>query len=258
VFLLSYLDGRRSIFPEGGVDQFLELYNLPASQKGNIKRFQELKIKENLSPSEQEDLNSLTIALQHYIIDVETWNKFADAIVNLENFFLNETEPYLQAKKAEITNYTDTKMLETTNYVDTKKLEFQAEVDKMTYRGEWQPNTQYLKKNIVTSGGNGYIAKLDNINQSPPNATYWGQISKKGDKGDPSLNINYKGTYEPSMPYVLGDAVTFGGLWYYAKQNTIGNPPTDATYWELQNNQVLVGDTEPFDNRIVGWIDTSI
>lgn len=233
---MSYLDGRRSIFPEGGVDQFLELYNLPASQKGNIKRFQELKIKENLSPSEQEELNGLTIALQHYIIDVETWNKFADAIVNMQKFFKEGVEPY----------------------IEDKKLEFQAEVDKMTYRGEWQPNTQYFKKNVVTSGGNGYIAKLDNINQSPPNATYWGQISKKGDKGDPSLNINYKGAYEPSMPYVLGDAVTFGGLWYYAKQNTVGNPPTNATYWELQNNQVLVGDIEPFDNRVVGWIDTSI
>ena len=232
---MSYLDGRRSNFPEQ-LDQVLELFSMPASQKNNVKRFQELKLKENLIPSEQTELNNLTISLQRYIIDVEKFNFFGDVLISMQKFFKEGVEPY----------------------IENKKLEFQAEVDKMTYRGDWQPNTQYFKKNVVTSDGNGYIAKLDNINQSPPNATYWGQISKKGDKGDPSLNINYKGTYEPSMPYVLGDAVTFGGLWYYAKQNTIGNVPTDATYWEIQNNQVLVGDIEPFDNRIVGWIDTSI
>ena len=232
---MSYLDGRRSNFPEQ-LDQVLELFSMPASQKNNVKRFQELKLKENLIPSEQTELNNLTISLQRYIIDVEKFNFFGDVLISMQKFFKEGVEPY----------------------IENKKLEFQAEVDKMTYRGDWQPNTQYFKKNVVTSDGNGYIAKLDNINQSPSNATYWGQISKKGDKGDPSLNINYKGTYEPSMPYVLGDAVTFGGLWYYAKQNTIGNVPTDATYWEIQNNQVLVGDIEPFDNRIVGWIDTSI
>ncbi len=244
---MSYLDGRRSNFPDGGIDQFLELYNLPASQRGNMARYQELKLKTNLTSGEQEELNNLTITLQHYIIDVEKWNKFADAIINVEKFFLEETEPYLQAKKDEITDYTD-----------TKKLEFQAEVDKLTYRGEWQPNTQYHKKNVVTSGGEGFIAKLDSINQSPPNVTYWGKIAKKGDKGDPSLNISYKGEYDSAMAYVMGDAVTFGGLWYYAKQNTKGNPPTNATYWEIQTNQTLVSDTQPFDSRITGWVDTSL
>ena len=255
---MSYLDGRRSSFPDGGVDQFLELYNLPTSQRGNMKRYQELTLKDGLSNPEQSELNNLTVALQHYIIDVEKWNKFADAIVNLEVFFLSETEPYLQAKKDEITNYTDTKMLETTNYVEDKKLEFQAEVNKLVYKGDWQPGIQYYKKNIVTSSGEGFIAKLDSINQPPPNATYWSKIASKGEKGDPSLNINFKGEYEPSMPYVLGDAVTFGGLWYYAKQNTKGNPPTNATYWEIQTNQTLVSDVQPFDSRITGWVDTSL
>ncbi|HHU60244.1 TPA: hypothetical protein GXZ34_04935 [bacterium] len=233
---MSYLDGRRSVFPEGGYDQILELFSLPASQRNNMKRYQELKLKENLSTNEQDELNSLTITLQHYIISEERMNLFGDILINMQKFFTENVEPY----------------------IENKKLEFQAEVDKMTYRGDWQPNTQYFKKNVVTSGGNGYIAKSDNLNQSPPNATYWGQISRKGDKGDPSLNINFKGAYEPSMPYVLGDAVTFGGLWYYAKQNTIGNPPTDATYWEIQTNQTLVSDTQPFDSRITGWVDTSL
>lgn len=255
---MSYLDGRRSVFPEGGYDQILELFSLPPSQKNNMKRYQELKLKENLTTNEQDELNSLTITLQHYIISEERMNLFGDILINMQKFFKEGVEPYVDNMKTDVLNYTDTKKNEITNYIDTKKLEFQAEVDKLVARGEWQPNTQYYKKNIVTNGGMGFIAILDNINQPPPNPTYWSKIADKGEKGDPSLNINFKGEYDAAMSYVMGDAVTYGNLWYYAKQNTKGNPPTNATYWELQTNQTLVSDTQPFDSRVTGWIDTSL
>ena len=231
---MSYLDGRRSVFPEGGYDQILELFSLPPSQRNNMKRYQELKLKENLTTDEQNELNSLTVALQHYIISEERMNLFGDILINIK-FFKEGVEPY----------------------IESKKLEFQAEVDKLNYRAEWQPGVQYYK-NIVTSGGEGYIAKLDNINQPPPNTTYWGKIGVKGEKGDPSLNINFKGEYDPAMSYTLGDAVYLVDYGIIAKQNTKGNPPTNATYWELQTNQTLVSDTQPFDSRITGWIDTSL
>mgnify|MGYP001247230312 FL=1 len=233
---MSYLDGRRSIFPEGGVDQIQERYNLPASLKPSLKRYQELYLKESLSPNEQTELNNLTIVLRPYMPDVEHLNFVGDVLVNTQKFFKNGVEPY----------------------IEEKKLDFQAEVDKLTYRGEWQPNTQYYKKNVVTSGGEGFIAKVDSINQAPPSATYWGKIAQKGEKGDPSLNISFKGAYDSAMAYTLGDAVTYGGLWYYAKQNTKGNPPTNADYWELQSNQTLVSDVEPFDNRVTLWINTNL
>ena len=233
---MSYLDGRRSIFPEGGVDQIQERYNLPASLKPSLKRYQELYLKESLSPNEQTELNNLTIVLRPYMPDVEHLNFVGDVLVNTQKFFENGVEPY----------------------IEEKKLDFQAEVDKLTYRGEWQPNTQYYKKNVVTSGGEGFIAKVDSINQAPPSATYWGKIAQKGEKGDPSLNISFKGAYDSAMAYTLGDAVTYGGLWYYAKQNTKGNPPTNADYWELQSNQTLVSDVEPFDNRVTLWINTNL
>lgn len=233
---MSYIDGRRSVFPDGGVDSFLELYSLPSSQRSNLGRYQFLKLQNNLTPAEQTELNNLTITLQHYIIDVEKWNKFADAVFNLETFFLDET----------------------VGYIEQKQTEFQSEVDKLAVRGEWQPGVQYYKKNIVTSSGEGFIAKTDNINQSPSSTTHWSKIAAKGEKGDPSLNISYKGAYEISRAYVVGDAVTFGGLWYYAKQNTLGNSPINDDYWALQSNQAVVSSTQPFDNRITGWIDTSL
>lgn len=232
---MTYLDGRRSNFP-AQMDNILELFNLPASQKNNAQRYQELVLKDSLTPNEQIELNNLTVALQHYIIDVEKWNLFGDIIINMQQFFKDNVE----------------------GYVESKQIEFQAEVDKLTFRGDWQPGVQYYQKNIVTSSGEGYIAKADNINQPPPNTTYWSKIAAKGAKGEPSLNISYKGEYDPSRAYVVGDAVTFGGLWYYAKQNTLGNSPINDVYWSLQSNQAVVSDVQPFDSRITGWIDTSL
>lgn len=236
---MSYLDGRRSKFPDDGIDKILEMFDLPHSQKENALRYRELKLKEVLSQNEQAELNQLTGILQDYIITPETWNYFGDVLINMQKFFKEGVEPY----------------------IEDRKKEFQQEIDKFAYLEEWKPDIYYYKKNIVKSGGSAYIAKLDNINQPPPIAKYWGLIAEKGDKGEPSLNIHYRGEYDPAMAYVQGDAVVFGEkhkLWYYAKKNTQGNPPTNPEYWELQNNQTYVGDTEPFDKRITLWIDTNI
>ncbi len=231
---MSYLTGNLSSFPDS-VDTFLEVYELPNAQRDNVARFQQLKLQSSLSSAEQMELNDLTIILQHYIISPTTWNKFCDALIATQQFFLNSVEPYIESKKAEL----------------------DAEVNNLRYRGEWDSAEQYYEKNIVTINGEGYIAKLDNKNISPSNTTYWGKISSKGVKGDPSLNINYKGEYISSETYQEGDAVTFNTLWYYAKDTTQGNLPTDSDYWELHSNQVVISNVEPADNRIVGWIDTN-
>ena len=102
---MSYLDGRRSVFPEGGYDQILELFSLPPSQRNNMKRYQELKLKENLTPNEQDELNSLTITLQHYIISEERMNLFGDILINMQKFFKDDVEPYVDNMKTDVLNY---------------------------------------------------------------------------------------------------------------------------------------------------------
>lgn len=244
---MSFLDGRRSKFPKNGqVDDILELFNLPISQKENALEFKNLKSKASLSDSEKIRMNELTVTLQRYILDVEKWNFFGDVIVNMQHHYLEETVGFIETLQEE-----------TTAFVNNKKVEFQTEVDKMTFRGEWQPGLQYYKNNIVTSGGDGFIARKDNINQSPPSEANWSKVTSKGDKGDPSLNINYKGTYSPVTPYIVGDAVVFGGLWYYANQNSTGRSPTNPDFWELHSNQTVVGLEEPFDSRINLWVNTA-
>ena len=45
------------------------------------------------------------------------------------------------------------------------------------------------------------------------------------------LTFTHKGDYDASTAYVLNDVVYYQGSAYIAKQNTTGNVPTNATYW---------------------------
>lgn len=45
--------------------------------------------------------------------------------------------------------------------------------------------------------------------------------------------------YNNATAYVIGDTVTSGGTTYYAKANTTGNAPPNATYWYAMPNGVL-------------------
>ena len=41
------------------------------------------------------------------------------------------------------------------------------------FTGEWSAYTNYAPLDIVTYGGIAYVAAVTNVNQVPPNATYW-------------------------------------------------------------------------------------
>lgn len=69
-----------------------------------------------------------------------------------------------------------------------------------------------------------------------------GEKGDPGDKGDPgtgapSLAIVWRGTYSGATSYVPGDAVSYtSGLVtssYLCKVATLGNDPTDTTYWDV-------------------------
>jgi hypothetical protein len=48
------------------------------------------------------------------------------------------------------------------------------------WRGAWSAAANYVINDVVSSGGNSYIAISANINQLPPNATYWNLIAAAG------------------------------------------------------------------------------
>lgn len=227
----------RSTFvaPNYTVDDFAELFDLSPNQLQDAERYQILKRKSNKTQNEITELNNLTQTLKNHLITPERWNHFADALTNMQIFIKDNVEGYIQVKQQE----------------------FQAEIDKFANRGEWVNTTQYFKKNIVTFNGQSYLAKQDNLNKIPTEALYWQLIAERGAKGDPSLNIYYRGNYNHSAQYELGDAVIYNGVWYYAKTNTVGNIPTNSAFWEIEPKQIYISNIAPFDTRIRLWLDTN-
>lgn len=230
--MAEFLTGSGSTFPTS-IDQIPRLYTLPASEKQYERRYNTLRNKTSLTPEEGAELNALNVRLQDYKLDAEKFNKFGDMVIATQQHYKSETE----------------------GYILLQQLKFEEYVNNFQLKGEWSSSTPYKRFNFVKSDGDIYIAKSDHVNQPPTNTAYWDKMSSKGDKGEPSLNINYRGTYSSSTAYDLGDAVVHEGLWYYAKKSTTNKAPNlNPTDWELQTNQVIKSTVEPGDTRL-DWID---
>ena len=92
---------KRSVFPEGGYDTFIELYDLPPSYEPLVLEFAQLRANQNRTPEEEIRFNELMVMLQNYILDTEKWNRFCDAVTGLQKFFLENTQGYIDGLKTE-------------------------------------------------------------------------------------------------------------------------------------------------------------
>ncbi|AJA41367.1 tail fiber protein [Geobacillus virus E3] len=230
-----------SNFPNS-VDTFLNHTNIQASDKASLQRFQELSLKTTLTPAEQDELSTLTQNLRDKLILPEDFNALQQSISNLQMFFKDNVEGYINQKQAE----------------------FQSQIDKFTDRGEYNSTITYYKNNFVTYQGQTYICTVDGtINIPPTNTSNWRLVAakgQKGDKGDPGLNLVYKGTYDPTIQYTIGDAVEYGGSIYYATQDNIGETPqSNGTSWTIfmPRASILVSPTPPSSptDKLV-WVDS--
>lgn len=59
-----------------------------------------------------------------------------------------------------------------------------------------------------------------------------------------------RGEYDNSTQYYTFDLVNYNGNSYFAKSNTMGNLPTNSTYWQLVAEKGNVGPTGPTGNGI--------
>jgi hypothetical protein len=69
---------------------------------------------------------------------------------------------------------------------------------------------------------------------------YAGSEGPKGDTGATGATgakgekaVNWKGAYDNSTNYIIDDAVSYNGSSYICKLASIGNLPTNSTYWDL-------------------------
>ena len=224
----------RSIFPEG-IDTFQEMFDLPPSLVNKAKRMQELKMLPSLSSIEQEELVGLVKDLGQYMITPETFNKFQDALTNMQSFMLTEVD----------------------GYIGDKQSEWASMITNFALKGEYDSNMQYYFQNMVTYDGNLYICKADAKGKTPTNTAYWEKISEKGEKGEIGLNATYKGEYVQTTSYALGDAVSYNGSIFYCKAPTTGNLPTNTTYWFCFDKH-FVGESQPASLQSgVVWLKTT-
>lgn len=214
----------RSTFPEQ-IDSFVELYDLPPNLATQARRYQELKMKPTLTSLEQNELNGLTTQLSQFIIMPETFNKFADAVVNVETFFTQEVMGFIEAKQVLWESY----------------------VKAFKYIGVHSASNAYKFQNMAKSSvGDVYLALKDvPTGTALTDTLYWQKISSKGDKGDVGLNVYYKGDFDPLKAYAVGDAVSYKGYIHYCKvATTAGVLPTDGTKWFLWDRNI-VSETAP-------------
>lgn len=132
------------------------------------------------------------------------------------------------------------------DYILQKQQEFQAEIDKFTLKGEYNPNITYYKNNwVIFNDGTGLQAFIciDDNNKlgikgiEPTNTTYWYKITIKGEKGETGIGIGltFRGEYNPTTVYAKDNGVQYGGMMFASKvDNNVGNTPDlskETDYW---------------------------
>lgn len=222
---MAYLRGERSVFP-GKEDDFVEAFDLSLQDKARADRLYELKTKTTaLSNAEQQEILDIEAQLRENIITANDWNRFADAVYNLQKFFNDNVRGYIEEKQKEWDTY----------------------VKDFAYRGRWKEGTEYKFQNMVTlPNGDLFISQSNHVatkaNQplESKSTAIWGLIGAKGDKGDPGINGNYRGGWSSATTYNFGDVVTHinlgqeGGLLYISNTtNTNIAPNESATDWTL-------------------------
>lgn len=137
-------------------------------------------------------------------------------------------------------------------------------IDSFKMRYVWNQSVSYVLFNFVTYNGETYMALGDvPVGTLPTDTTYWLQLSLKGDRGSPGVNVRLRYNWESGTQYAVNDVVTYDGQMYAAKvENTNVIPGTDDNTWILfigfPAASIAVGTTAPtvpFNNDL--WLATA-
>ena len=116
-----------SEFPKK-LDNFKEMFDLPANKVRAARRRSELLAKAKLNNDEQNELNTINAELREYIISAVDWNKFGSSVYSLQKFFRDNVEGYLEDKQLLWLSY-----IENFNFV-----------------GNWKVGASYEMHNMVS------------------------------------------------------------------------------------------------------------
>ena len=242
---MGFLDGSISTFPNE-IDKIREVFDISPSRKADALRFQQLKVKENLTPDEIQELNNLTILLEDFLITPTLFNTFGSAVVALEKFFLEETVGFIEEMKQDV----------------------QVEIDKFQHRGTYNNSTQYFQRNTVDyNDGTGikvYIALQNTLGNVPTNNTFWKLLTiqgQTGQRGQSGVGVIPKGQWNSSTMYGKDEGAYCDGAFFAsAMDNNVGNRPLlgqDTPEW-FQVSDTAISTTKLRGQRTIGSSSSAV
>lgn len=88
-------------FPDS-IDSFITHTEILAADVPYVERFQTLKLKANRTPDEENEMASLLTRLRSKFISSEDFNKFQEALVNMQVFIRDNVVGYINTMKTEV------------------------------------------------------------------------------------------------------------------------------------------------------------
>lgn len=168
-------------------------------------------------------------SLKFKVLNAENLNALLNGIMLLENGYYDNVDKKL----------------------DNHLKDYQIKIDELIYLNDYKPSEKYEINNFVLYNKEIYYCKLNPpIGTLPTNTVYWIKLGLKGENGEPSLGISYKGNWNSGISYKKYDAIIYQNKLYVAKKNNSNsNPISDTTAWSLQmqveEQGIYVSDTEP-------------
>lgn len=227
----TYTDLTETKFPNA-VDDLSRMSDLASSDLTLVNQYYTYYNAGNLTAAAQLLADNPTLI--NKLFNAAKFNILRDALIALERFYLSDVQTYINSTRQSL----------------------QGEIDKFTALGVYSATTQYVKHNIVTSNGNGYVCTADCKGKAPgttAGADYWQLIVNKGDKGDSGTGLSFRGQYSATTAYTLNDCVTDGtSIWAALKAST-GQALTEGEYWTrvMQINRRSATGTL----TVAGWSD---
>lgn len=205
----TYTDLTETQFPDK-VDDLSRMSDLTVSDVALVNQYYTYYNAGNLAAAAQLLIDNPT--LMNKIFNAAKFNILRDALIALQRYYKSDVQ----------------------TYIDSTRESLQDEIDTFVPMGTYNSSTSYVKNNIVTYSGNGYICKQSCKGKTPgttAGADYWQLIVSKGDKGDSGTGLTFRGTYSSTASYTKDDAVTDGHAIWAALQASTGQALAEGAYW---------------------------
>ena len=205
----TYTDLTETQFPDK-VDDLSRMSDLTVSDVALVNQYYTYYNAGNLAAAAQLLIDNPT--LMNKIFNAAKFNILRDALIALQRYYKSDVQ----------------------TYIDSTRESLQDEIDTFVPMGTYSSSTSYVKNNIVTYSGNGYICKQSCKGKTPgttAGADYWQLIASKGDKGDSGTGLTFRGTYSSTTAYTKDDSVTDGHAIWAALKASTGQTLVEGEYW---------------------------